>query len=61
MWQIRRILTRFSNCGGMSPIVVGLAGETRLSSRNRKSDMNCFFVPHSPSSMGDDGIMAKGT
>ena len=43
MWQIRRILTRFSNCGGMSPIVVGLVGEAKLSSRNRKSDMNWFL------------------
>lgn len=43
MWQIRRILTRFSNCGGMSPIVVGLVGEARLSSRNRKSDMSWFL------------------
>lgn len=34
MWQIRHILTRFSNCGGVSPIVVGLAGEARPSSRS---------------------------
>ena len=42
MWQIRHILTRFSNCGGVSPIVVGLAGEARPSSCRRLKERGSY-------------------